>query len=52
MIIGPLESADNEMERLPQLNLPALGIEPQHYDAIEKAVKDRYRQGIAIEVIK
>ena len=52
MIIGPLESADNEMERLPQLNLPALGIEPQHYDAIEKAVKDLYRQGIAIEVIK
>ena len=34
------------------LNLPKLGIGKEHYEAIEKAVKDLGRQGLAIEIIK
>lgn len=52
MIIGPTDVADIEHEDIPELNLPKLGIAPEHYDAIEKAVKDLSRQGIAINIIK
>ncbi len=52
MIIGGLETDDMESERLPELNLPKLGIGAEHYEAIERAVKDLERQGIAIEIIK
>ena len=52
MIIGSTATEDVEQEDLPELNLPKLGIAPEHYDAIEKAVKDLSRQGIAIHVIK
>lgn len=52
MIIGPTDAKDIDVERLPELNLPKLGIGPEHYEAIEKAVKDLERQGIAIEIIK
>lgn len=52
MIIGPTAANDVETERLPELNLPKLGIGTEHYEAIEKAVKDLERQGIAIEIIK
>ncbi len=52
MIIGPVDATDIETERLPELNLPKLGIGPEHYEAIEKAVKDLERQGIAVEVVK
>ncbi len=52
MIVGAVDAADVETERLPELNLPRLGIGPEHYEAISKAVKDLERQGIAIEVIK
>lgn len=52
MIIGSTATEDVEQEDLPELNLPKLGIVPEHYDAIEKAVKDLSRQGIAIHVIK
>lgn len=52
MIVAPI--ADNEVltEDLPELNLPKLGIGPEHYEAIEKAVKDLSRQGLAVRVIK
>ena len=52
MIIAPIDGKDVESERLPELNLPKLGIGPEHYEAIEKAVKDLERQGLAIEIIK
>ena len=53
MIIDRVEDKDmhNTME-LPVLDLPILGIAPEHYEAIEKAVKDLGRQGIAIEIKK
>ena len=38
--------------RLPGLDLPLLGIAPEHYAAIEKAVKDLSRQGIEVKVVK
>ena len=37
---------------LPVLDLPKLGIAPEHYAAIETAVKDLERQGYAIEIKK
>ena len=52
MIIRPLEENDINQMQLPTLNLPKLGIDPVHYDAIEKAVKELSRQGIEVEVIK
>ena len=53
MIINRVEDKDmHTTMELPVLNLPKLGIAPEHYEAIEKAVKDLERQGIAIEVKK
>lgn len=51
MILNRVEDKDmhNTME-LPVLDLPKLGIAPEHYEAIDKAVKELSRQGIAIEV--
>ena len=37
-------------EDLPILNLPKLGIAPEHYEAIEKAVKELERQGVAVRI--
>lgn len=53
MIIDQVADKDmhNTME-LPVLDLPKLGIEPAHYEAIDKAVKELARQGIAVEVKK
>ena len=53
MIIDQVADKDmhNTME-LPVLDLPKLGIAPEHYEAIEKAVKELSRQGIAIEIRK
>ncbi len=39
-------------QELPTLDLPKLGIKPENYDAIETAVKELYRQGIEIKIIK
>lgn len=52
MIVAPLAGSDNQAEQLPELNLPKLGIGPEHYEAIEKAVKDLSRQGLAVNIIK
>ena len=53
MIINQVADKDmhNQME-LPVLDLPKLGIAPEHYDAIDKAVKELSRQGIDIEIRK
>lgn len=53
MIVGPVE--ENELhttDALPTLDLPKLGIEPEHYKAIDRAVKELSRQGIEIQVKK
>ena len=36
---------------LPTLDLPRLGIAPEHYAAIETAVKELSRQGLEIRII-
>ncbi|MDO4930179.1 MAG: sulfate adenylyltransferase subunit CysN [Bacteroidales bacterium] len=53
MIIGPV--AEQELhtdDALPTLDLPALGIAPEHYDAIDTAVRALQKQGLAIVVKK
>ena len=53
MIIDRVEDKEMHLsEDLPILNLPKLGIAPEHYEAIEKAVKELERQGIAVVVEK
>ena len=51
MIDRPLDLEDIQQENLPTLDLPCLGITPEHYAAIETAVKELNRQGIEIKVI-
>ena len=50
MILRPLEMEDINQADVPTLDLPRLGIGPEHYEAIEKAVKDLARQGLEIRV--
>ena len=53
MIIDRVEDKGMHLsEDLPVLNLPKLEIAPEHYEAIEKAVKDLKRQGIEVKIIK
>ncbi|MGM9672714.1 MAG: sulfate adenylyltransferase subunit CysN [Bacteroidaceae bacterium] len=53
MICNALEEKDiNQACDIPTLDLPKLGITSDHYKAIETAVKDLYRQGIEIKIIK
>jgi sulfate adenylyltransferase subunit 1 len=52
MIVAPIADNEVQTEDLPELNLPKLGIGPEHYEAIDKAVKDLSRQGLAVRVIK
>ena len=52
MIVRPLEMEDINQADVPTLDLPRLGIGPEHYDAIEKAVKDLARQGLEIKIIR
>lgn len=53
MIIDKVADKDlHQMEELPVLNLPKLGIAPEHYEAIETAVKELARQGIEIKIEK
>ena len=53
MICNALEEKDiNQACDIPTLNLPKLGITSDHYEAIETVVKDLYRQGIEIKIIK
>ena len=51
MIIDRVEDKDmHQSMQLPVLDLPKLGIAPEHYEAVDKAVKALAQQGIAIEV--
>lgn len=53
MICNPLEEDKiNLGSDIPTLDLPKLGIMPEHYEAVETAIKDLNRQGIEIKVIK
>ena len=53
MIISKVEDKDmHTTMEMPVLDLPRLGIGPEHYEAIETAVKDLGRQGYTIEIKK
>lgn len=53
MIINKVEDKDmHTTMELPVLNLPRLGISPEHYKAIEIAVRELERQGYSIEIKK
>lgn len=53
MIIDRVEDKDMHVsEELPVLDLPKLGIAPEHYEAVEKAVKELERQGVAVIIKK
>ena len=53
MIVRPLEENDIHLDSgQPVLDLPRLGIGPEHYDAIDRAVKELSRQGWGVKVIK
>ncbi len=52
MITDRLEDKDmHQTSDMPVLDLPKLGIAPEHYDALRKAVKDLERQGFGIKLI-
>ena len=53
MIIDRVEAKDmlNAME-VPTLNLTDLGIGEEHYEAVEKVVKELDRQGITVKIEK
>ena len=51
MITGPVEESQlHTDDALPTLDLPALGIAPEHYEAIDRAVKELARQGLEVKV--
>lgn len=53
MIIDRVEDKNMHLAAdIPVLDLPKLGIAPEHYDAIEKAVKDLQRQGLEVIINK
>ena len=52
MIEKPLNEEELLSEDLPTLDLKKLGIEPEHYEAIELAAKELSRQGIEIIIKK
>lgn len=52
MIIDRVEAKDMQSkEDMPVLNLPELGIAPEHYAAIKKAVHALNEQGIGVKII-
>ena len=51
MIIGPVPEEEMHADAgLPVLDLQKLGIAPEHYEAIDRAVKELSRQGLEIVV--
>ena len=53
MIIDRVEKKDmNIADDFPVLNLLELGIAPEHYEAIEKAVKSLSEQGFEVRIEK
>lgn len=52
MIVRPLEEGETNESAVPTLDLKALGIAPEHYEAIDKAVAELNKQGLEVKVIK
>ncbi len=52
MILRPLEEHEGSQADVPTLDLKKLGIGEEHYEAIDRAVKELSRQGLEINVIK
>ena len=53
MIIDRVEVKDmSNTDDIPVLDLPKLGIAPEHYEVVEKAAKELERQGFAVKIIK
>ncbi len=52
MIIDKTSSKEIQSLEIPEINLSKLGIESEHFEAIEKMAKELDRQGIAIKLIK
>lgn len=53
MIIAPVDENDLHTESaLPTIDLRALGIAPEHHEAVERAVESLRQQGIEVKVIK
>ena len=52
MILAPLDESALENDIVPTLDLPRLGISPEHYEAIDKVVKELSRQGLEIKIKK
>ena len=53
MIIDRVEMKDmSDTEDIPVLDMTKLGIAPEHYEAVEKVVKELERQGLAVRLIK
>ena len=53
MIINKVDDRDmHTAMEIPVLDLPKLGIAPEHYEAVEIAVKELERRGYAIEIKK
>ena len=51
MILRPLEGDAESVADVPTLDLKKLGIAPEHYDAIDRAVRELSRQGIEVKVV-
>lgn len=53
MIISAVDEKElHNAEAIPTLDLPKLDIAPEHYEAIERAVNELDRQGIAVRIVK
>jgi len=53
MIVDRVEAKNMcNMEDVPVLDLPKLGICPEHYESVEKVIKELQSQGIAVKMIK
>ena len=53
MILGPVDDKDMYIESdIPVLNLCELNISSEHYDAVEKVVKELRRQGLEIKIVQ
>ncbi len=52
MIIDKVEMKDIQEMEIPEIHLAKLGIGQEHYEAIEKVVRELDKQGVAVKLIK
>ncbi len=52
MIIDKVEMKDLQEFEIPEIHLSKLGISSEHYEAIEKVVRELDRMGVSIKIIK